>query len=105
MLSQFNSADFLDYKSKINFETTDLITLQKSLEDYLNSKTERKKEAENQETIKTKLFGLEDLYKKYRYYELIAGQAEAYFTKEDLENEETKKVYDQLVASEKHSSS
>jgi hypothetical protein len=66
LLNQFNNADFLDYKSKINFETTDLEVLRESIQQYLDSKLERQADTKKRETTKTKLFGLKALYEQYK---------------------------------------
>lgn len=68
LLNQFTATDFLDYLSKVEAETTDLLELQRSLEYYLKSKRERETEANDREKIKTKLYGLESLYIAYKNY-------------------------------------
>jgi hypothetical protein len=72
-LDQFTAADFLDYKSKVNFETTDLEELRRSVAAYLKEKQDRRKAGDERETIKTKIYGLEDLYKKYKEFRKLEG--------------------------------
>ncbi len=77
LLKQFTTADFLEYKGIVNFETTDLEALRSSIAQYLAGKKQRQKELEQRETIKTKLYGLEELYKRYHTFKVfIEGQAE-----------------------------
>ncbi|MCW3072394.1 MAG: hypothetical protein JWO44_2284 [Bacteroidetes bacterium] len=72
LLKQLNATDFLDYQAKVNFETTDLETLRQSLAAYLRDKQERQAAAESKESLKTKLFGLEAIYKnQYRNYKAV----------------------------------
>jgi outer membrane protein OmpA-like peptidoglycan-associated protein len=73
ILSQFSEADLADYKSKVNAETSDLDVLADSLRKYLLEKEQRKKQEEDRETIKTKLHGMEALYKIYKSYKSIQG--------------------------------
>jgi len=68
VFNQFDAGDFLDYKSKVTFETTDLAILRESLENYLKEKRKRQKAAEDRERIKTKLYGLKDLYTRYKKF-------------------------------------
>jgi len=77
LLNQFSAADFLDYKSKVNFETSDLEELRRSISNYLQQKQERRKQDEKRETIKTRIFGLEDLYKKYKHYKEMEGSSQS----------------------------
>ncbi|MGZ4054943.1 MAG: eCIS core domain-containing protein [Bacteroidia bacterium] len=72
LLQQLSTADFLDYQGKVNAETTDLAAMQQSLNDYINEKQDRQKAAESRETIKTKLYGLGDIYKQYLNYKSVA---------------------------------
>lgn len=68
VLKQFDAADFFDYKSKIDEETTDLERLKNALQNYLKEKAERKKELNSKEVIKTKLEGTENIYQQYKDY-------------------------------------
>lgn len=65
-LGQFSAADLEDYKSKVNFATSDLSLLESSIDRYLQEKAEREKARDERETIVTKLFGAENLYQEYK---------------------------------------
>jgi hypothetical protein len=73
LLKEFTAADFLDYKSKINAETTDLDVLQKSMEAYLKEKAVRNNAGKEREIIKTKLYGLKELYIRYKEFRKYEG--------------------------------
>ncbi|WP_143011585.1 hypothetical protein [Chitinophaga filiformis] len=69
LLSQFTAADFEDYQSKVNLNTTDLDALKQSIAAYMAARQERRKAGEERESLKTKLFGLEELYKRYKQFQ------------------------------------
>lgn len=107
LLQQFTTADFLEYKAMVNFETTDLEELRRSIADYLERKKQRQEDLEQRETIKTKLYGLEELYKRYRFFKMfLEGQPEKMEPDEGFETEEFKKFkqgwidYEQAVKQE-----
>jgi hypothetical protein len=65
-LERFSPAELADYKTKVNAETRDWNEFDKSLKRYLIERDVRKHELQEREQIKTKLFGLDELYTKYR---------------------------------------
>lgn len=66
LLEQMSLADLEDYKSQVSAATTDPAVMKKSVMDFLRKKEERKLAGEKKETIRTKLYGLENLYMEYK---------------------------------------
>lgn len=64
-----------DYASKVTGATTDLDAFEASLDKYLAEMAERGQQAEERDKIKTKLIGLEEVYKKYRRYKSLVTSA------------------------------
>ena len=64
---RFSAAELADYKSKVTV-TTDWTKYEDSLKRYFVERDIRQEYLEERETVKTKLFGLDGLYKKSRDY-------------------------------------
>jgi hypothetical protein len=67
-LAQLSAADLADYKSKVGAYTDDWSEFEKSVGRYVTARAERRKEEKDREKIKTRLFGLQGLYKTYKAY-------------------------------------
>ncbi len=65
LLRQLSDAEIADYKSKVSQVTTDLNVLEASLKSYIEERNTKNKEQDELESVKTKLYGLEGLYKQY----------------------------------------
>lgn len=70
-LSDFSAAELADYKTKVNARTTNWTEYEDSLKRYLVERDIRQDNLEAREAIKTKLYGLDELYKKYREYQRL----------------------------------
>ena len=68
LLEQLSDQEIEDYKSKVSQETTDLAIIEASLKAYIAMREKNRKNQEELETVKTKLYGLEEFYKEYRRY-------------------------------------
>ncbi|WP_440135155.1 hypothetical protein [Chitinophaga sancti] len=77
LLDQFDVADFLDYKSKISIETTDLEELKRSIAAYLEEKKKREQAQAEKGKIEDKIDGLETLYKRYKEFKKGEGSYKA----------------------------
>ncbi len=55
-----------DYASKVTATTTDLDEFEASLDHYLEEMAQREKDGAERDTVKTKLTGLEEVYKHYK---------------------------------------
>lgn len=64
-----------DYASKVRGSTTDLKTFEASLDKYIAETAARDKQTEERDKIFTKLLGLEDFYRRYRFVLLGGGGA------------------------------
>lgn len=65
LLKQLSDEEIADYKSKVSEETTDLNVIEESLKGYIETRNKNSKDNDELETVKTKLYGLEELYKQY----------------------------------------
>ncbi|WP_294304346.1 peptidoglycan-binding domain-containing protein [uncultured Chryseobacterium sp.] len=68
LLRQLSDAEIADYQSKVSQETTDLKVLEASLRNYIEERNTKNKEQDELESVKTKLYGLEELYTQYTRY-------------------------------------
>jgi hypothetical protein len=100
LLGQMDAADFMTYKASVSSSTSDLDLLKKSLTEFLGRKEVRKNAAVERENLKTRLYGLEDLYKLHIYYKSIAGNVNEFFGNDSLP-EDQQKLKDRLLAHEK----
>lgn len=57
-----------DYLSRINGTTTDLTELEASLDAYVAEMAQRAVQTEEREAVQTRLYGLEEVYARYRQY-------------------------------------
>jgi hypothetical protein len=57
-----------DYLSKVNGATSDLTEFESSLDNYVAEMAQRALQTEEREGIQTKLYGLKEVYEKYRQY-------------------------------------
>ncbi|HYR12440.1 MAG TPA: DUF4157 domain-containing protein, partial [Longimicrobium sp.] len=67
-LSALTPAELADYRSKVNAETTDWSALEASVERYLAERAARRQSVAEREAIRTRLYGLEDLYRMLGEY-------------------------------------
>ncbi|UUC47161.1 hypothetical protein [Flavobacterium cerinum] len=65
LLKQLSDEEIADYKSKVYTETNDPAAIEASLKAYIESVKQRRKEQDEHESVKTKLYGLEALYEQY----------------------------------------
>ena len=65
LLRQLSDVEIADYQSKVSQETTDLKVLEASLRNYIEERNTKNKEQDELESVKTKLYGLEELYIQY----------------------------------------
>ncbi|WES99625.1 peptidoglycan-binding protein [Chryseobacterium arthrosphaerae] len=72
LLKQLSDGEMADYKNKVSKETTDLAEIEESLKAYIESRNKNIRDNDELETVKTKLFGLEDLYDQYIKYNNIS---------------------------------
>lgn len=82
LLMQLSEQEIADYKSKVSDETTDLNVIEKSLKQYIETRNKNIRDNDELETVKTKLFGLEDLYDQYIKYTNISPTTNKGTTKE-----------------------
>ncbi|WP_241314379.1 peptidoglycan-binding domain-containing protein [Chryseobacterium arthrosphaerae] len=72
LLKQLSDGEMADYKNKVSKETTDLAEIEESLKAYIETRNKNLKNQNELETVKTKLYGLEDLYDQYIKYTNIS---------------------------------
>ncbi|UEQ78243.1 peptidoglycan-binding protein [Chryseobacterium arthrosphaerae] len=72
LLKQLSDGEMADYKNKVSKETTDLAEIEESLKAYIETRNKNLKNQNELETVKTKLYGLEDLYDRYIKYTNIS---------------------------------
>lgn len=60
-----------EYASKVTGSTTDLHTFEASLDKYIAEAAKREKEGAERDTVKTKLLGLEEVYRNYQNYKTM----------------------------------
>lgn len=97
LLKQLSDEEMADYKSKVSKETTDMAEIEESLKAYIETRDKNLKNQDELETVKTKLYGLEDLYKEYQDYQTLlihnkpthSGQR---FTTSKIENERIARI-------------
>lgn len=59
-----------DYLARVNASTASLDRLESSIDSYVQFRGQREKEMESHETAAKPLFGVEDVYEHYRFYQL-----------------------------------
>ena len=74
-LSTLNAEELEDYINKITANTDDLSVLEKSVDSYLTKISQRREEAIKRDEIKTKLWGTEDLYERYKVWKNLERYA------------------------------
>lgn len=97
LLKQLSDEEIADYKSKVSRETTDLTAIEESLKAYIEARNKNLKNQDELETVKTKLYGLEALYKEYKEYKSLltynrpthSGQR---FTTSKIENDRITRI-------------
>lgn len=73
LLKQLSDEEIADYNSKTSEETTNLATIEASLKAYIEKRDKNRRDKDELETVKTKLYGLENLYEEYKdYMQLLA---------------------------------
>ncbi len=77
-IEQLPPGQAADYASKITAGTTELDVFEASLDRYGAEMGERASQGEEREQIKTKLLGLEAVYRLYRDYKMTKGLEAAY---------------------------
>jgi hypothetical protein len=71
LLKQLSDEEIADYNNKISGQTTDPAAIEASLKAYIENRDKNRKNKDELETVKTKLYGLEDLYKEYTEYKSL----------------------------------
>ncbi|PWN64203.1 peptidoglycan-binding domain-containing protein [Chryseobacterium viscerum] len=71
LLKQLSEEEIADYKSKVSAETANMAAIEASLKAYIKARDKNQKDNDELETVKTKLYGLEDLYKEYAEYKSL----------------------------------
>lgn len=97
LLKQLSEEEIADYKSKVSRETNDLTVIEESLKAYIKERDKNLKNRDELETVKTKLYGLEDLYEEYAAYKSLltynrpvhSGQR---FSTSKIENERIERI-------------
>ncbi len=74
-LSSLSDAELADYQSKVTAETTDWNRFEASIDRYSAEMVERRRNLEEREDLKTQLYGLEELYRKYKEYKSALSNA------------------------------
>jgi len=74
-LSSLSDAELADYKSKVTADTTDWKEFEASIDRYRTERLQRRRNLEEREQLKTKLYGLEELYRKYKEYKSALSNA------------------------------
>jgi hypothetical protein len=65
-ITALTPAELAEYKSRVTATTADWSTYEASIDRFLSERKEREATAEERRAIETRLYGLEDLYKRYR---------------------------------------
>ena len=60
LMHDFTPDDFMEYMNQVSSQTSDLREFRESVERFIERKNEKQEEVENLESVKTKLFGLEE---------------------------------------------
>ncbi|MFY7813754.1 MAG: peptidoglycan-binding domain-containing protein [Chryseobacterium taeanense] len=68
LLKQLSEEEIADYKSKVSQETDNLTAIEESLKAYIKERDKKLKNRDELESVKTKLYGLEELYDQYIKY-------------------------------------
>jgi peptidoglycan hydrolase-like protein with peptidoglycan-binding domain len=97
LLKKLSEEEIADYKSKVSQETNDLTAIEESLKAYIQERDKNLKNRDELETVKTKLYGLEDLYEEYAAYKSLltynrpvhSGQR---FSTSKIENERIERI-------------
>ncbi len=70
-LMSLSNAELADYKSKINASTTNFDEFEASIDQYISELKQRKIEQEKLETVRAQLYGLDEIYVKYKEYKAL----------------------------------
>ncbi|HEV7889718.1 MAG TPA: DUF4157 domain-containing protein [Pyrinomonadaceae bacterium] len=81
-----------DYLARVNASTTSLDSLESSVDSYIKFRGQREKEVESHEAASKPLFGVEDVYAKYRFYQLFLKNADEDSLGGDASDDEKKFV-------------
>jgi hypothetical protein len=76
-LSKLTDAEIEDYKSKVNTQTSDWSMFEGSIDSFVEERSRRKEEAKDLDKKKTKIYGIEELYKKYKTWKDVEGSAQS----------------------------
>jgi Domain of unknown function (DUF4157) len=74
-LSKLTDTELEDYKSKVNTQTADWSVFEGSIDSFVEERARRKEEAKDLDKKKTKIYGLEELYRKYKTWKDVEGTA------------------------------
>lgn len=83
-----------DYLARVNASTTSLDSLESSVDSYINFRVQREREAESHEVASKPLFGVEDVYGKYRFYQLYLKNVDEDSLGADASDDDKKFVRD-----------
>ncbi len=65
LLKQLSDEEIADYQSKVSAQYNNPATIEASLKAYIDNQKQKRNDQDKLESVKTKLFGLEDIYKRY----------------------------------------
>ena len=65
LLKQLSDEEIIDYQNKVSTQSNNPAIIEASLKAYIDLLKQKRKEQDKLESVKTKLFGLEDIYKRY----------------------------------------
>lgn len=76
-LSKLTDTELEDYKSKVNTQTADWSVFEGSIDSFIEARARRNEEAKDLDKKKTKIYGLEELYRKYKTWKDVKGTAKS----------------------------